>query len=85
MKFLPEFFKTHEGIKKFSSLLRTFVDLKINHVQFNVLRKEDLIAAQKEPEKYGGLTVRVAGYTAYFTELASDLQDEIIARTSYGE
>ena len=40
---------------------------------------------QKEPEKYGGLTVRVAGYTAYFTELASDLQDEIIARTSYGE
>jgi formate C-acetyltransferase len=85
MKFLPEFFKTNEGIKKFSSLLRTFVDLKINHVQFNVLRKEDLIAAQKEPEKYGGLTVRVAGYTAYFTELASDLQDEIIARTSYGE
>lgn len=85
MKFLPEFFKTNEGIKKFSSLLRTFVDLKINHVQFNVLRKEDLIAAQKEPEKYGGLPVRVAGYTAYFTELASDLQDEIIARTSYGE
>jgi pyruvate formate-lyase/glycerol dehydratase family glycyl radical enzyme len=85
MKFLPEFFETNEGIKKFSSLLRTFVDLKINHVQFNVLRKEDLIAAQKEPEKYASLTVRVAGYTAYFTELASDLQDEIIARTSYGE
>ncbi|MGL1892692.1 MAG: formate C-acetyltransferase/glycerol dehydratase family glycyl radical enzyme [Spirochaetaceae bacterium] len=85
MKFLPEFFKTFEGVKKFSSLLRTFVDLKINHVQFNVLKKEDLVAAKKNPEKYSSLTVRVAGYTAYFTDLASDLQDEIIARTSYGE
>ncbi len=85
MKFLPEFFQTQEGIKKFSSMLRTFVKLKINHVQFNVLRKEDLIAAKKNPEKYSSLTVRVAGYTAYFTELAGDLQDEIIARTSYGD
>jgi pyruvate formate-lyase/glycerol dehydratase family glycyl radical enzyme len=85
MKFLPDFFKTEEGIKKFSALLRTFVDLKINHVQFNVLNKEDLLAAKKDPEKYSSLTVRVAGYTAYFTELAADLQDEIIARTSYGE
>ncbi len=85
MKFLPEFFTTEEGIKKFSQLLRTFVDLKINHVQFNVLNKEDLIAAQQNPEDYSGLTVRVAGYTAYFTELAADLQDEIIERTSYGE
>ena len=85
MKFLPEFFATEEGIGKFSSLLRSFVDLKINHVQFNVLRKADLIAAREKPEKYAHLTVRVAGYTAYFTELASDLQDEIIARTSYGK
>jgi pyruvate-formate lyase len=85
MKFLPEFFKTNEGIKKFSFLLRTFVHLKINHVQFNVLRKEDLIKAKQNPEAFKGLTVRVAGYTAYFTELASDLQDEIIARTSYGD
>lgn len=85
MKFLPEFFSTKEGIKKFSAMLRTFVNLKINHVQFNVVRKEDLIAAKKNPEKYRSLTIRVAGYTAYFTELASDLQDEIIARTSYGD
>ena len=85
MKFLPDFFKTNEGIKKFSSLLMTFVNLKISHVQFNVLRKEDLLAAKKNPEAYKGLTVRVAGYTAYFTELANDLQDEIIARTSYGD
>ncbi len=85
MKFLPEFFTTTQGIKKFSALLRTVVDLKINHVQFNVLRREDLLAAKKNPEKYSSLTVRVAGYTAYFTELADDLQDEIIARTTYGE
>ena len=85
MKFLPEFFKTNEGIEKFSSLLKTFVNLKISHVQFNVLRKEDLLMAQKNPEKYKNLTVRVAGYTAYFTELADDLQNEIIARTSYGD
>ncbi len=85
MKFLPEFFSKEEGIKKFSALLKTIVKLKINHAQFNVVRKEDLIAAQKEPEKYRNLTIRVAGYTAYFTELADDLQNEIIRRTSYGE
>ena len=82
MKFLPEFF-TDEGIDKFAMMLRTFVDLKIPHIQFNVLRQEDLEAAQKDPEKYRNLTVRVAGYTAYFTELAGDLQNEIIARTSF--
>lgn len=85
MKFLPDFFKTEEGIKKFSSMLMTFVDLKISHVQFNVLKKEDLVKAKQTPEEHKGLTVRVAGYTAYFTELAGDLQDEIIERTSYGD
>jgi pyruvate formate-lyase/glycerol dehydratase family glycyl radical enzyme len=85
MKFLPDFFKTQEGIKKFSSMLMTIINLNINHVQFNVLNKEDLILAKQNPEAYRSLTVRVAGYTAYFTELANDLQDEIIARTSYGD
>jgi len=85
MKFLPEFFRTEEGIVKFASLLRTFVKLRINHVQFNVIRKEDLLAAKADPESWRSLTVRVAGYTAYFSELANDLQDEIIARTSYGD
>ena len=61
------------------------MDLEIPHIQFNVLRREDLLAAQKDPEKYRSLTVRVAGYTAYFTELDGKLQDEIIARTSYGD
>ena len=85
MKFLPEFFKTENGIDKFSKFLRTFVDLEIPHIQFNVLRREDLLDAQKNPENYRSLTVRVAGYTAYFTELAGELQNEIIARTSYGD
>ncbi len=85
MKFLPEFFHTEDGIRKFNGFLRTFVRLNINHIQFNVLRKEDLIAARETPEKYRSMTVRVAGYTAYFTELAGDLQEEIIARTSYGD
>jgi pyruvate formate-lyase/glycerol dehydratase family glycyl radical enzyme len=83
MKFLPRTFKSTEGAKAFSSMLRGFVRLGINHVQFNVVSREDLIAAQKEPDKYRNLTIRVAGYTAYFTELAEDLQNEIIARTSY--
>jgi formate C-acetyltransferase len=83
MKFLPQFFKTETGIQKFTQLLRSVCELGISHIQFNVLREEDLRAAQKKPEQYRGLTVRVAGYTAYFTELAPDLQDEIIARTSY--
>ena len=85
MKFLPEFFKTETGIDKFARFLRTFVDLEIPHIQFNVVRKENLLAAKEHPEEYRSLTVRVAGYTAYFTELASELQDEIIARTSYDD
>ena len=85
MKFLPEFFKTETGINKFAKMLRAFVDLEIPHIQFNVVRKEDLIAAKKDPERYRNLTVRVAGYTAYFVELAGELQDEIIARTSYND
>ena len=83
MKFLPQFFKTQTGIEKFTQLLRAVCRLGISHIQFNVLNEADLRAAQEKPEDYRGLTVRVAGYTAYFTELARDLQDEIIARTTY--
>jgi len=85
LKFLPQFFTTDEGIRKFSSLLMAFVRLKINHAQFNVVRKEDLLDAQAHPENHRGLTIRVAGYTAYFTDLATDLQNEIIARTTYDD
>ena len=83
MKFLPAFFRTESGVDKFGLFLRAFVDLEIPHIQFNVVNREDLIAAKAHPEAWRSLTVRVAGYTAYFTELAGELQDEIIARTSY--
>lgn len=84
MKFLPEFFQRKTDRAKFNALLKSFCEMSINHVQFNVVSREDLINAQREPDAYRALTIRVAGYTAYFTELAEDLQDEIIARTSYG-
>jgi pyruvate formate-lyase/glycerol dehydratase family glycyl radical enzyme len=83
MKFLPSTFKSADGARAFAAMLRAFSRLRINHVQFNVVRKEDLLAAQKDPDAYRNLTIRVAGYTAYFTELAADLQNEIIARTSF--
>ena len=83
MKFLPQFFKTDAGIRKFTDLLRAVCALGISHIQFNVLNEADLRAAQKNPDEFRSLTVRVAGYTAYFTELAHDLQDEIIERTTY--
>ena len=53
----------------------------IFHVRFNVIDRKTLLAAQERPEEYRGLLIRVAGYTAYFTELGKDVQDEIIART----
>jgi formate C-acetyltransferase len=84
MKFLPSFFKNEHDRDKFSSFLKTFISLPVHHVQFNVITNEELIKAKSDPESYRGLTVRVAGYTAYFTELSEDLQDEIINRTSYG-
>jgi len=85
MKFLPSLFKTEIGVQKFVRLIRAFIRLKIIHVQFNVVNRSDLLAAQKHPELYRSLTIRVAGYTAYFTELAPDLQQEIIERTEYAD
>lgn len=83
MKFLPEFFQSESGRNKFEQFLRAFVTLEVPHIQFNVVRKEDLLDAKVHPELHRSLTVRVAGYTAYFVELAGKLQDEIIERTTY--
>lgn len=85
MKFLPSLFNNISDREKFSSLLRSFICLPVNHVQFNVVTAQELINAKNDPESYRGLTIRVAGYTAYFTELSGDLQDEIINRTTHGE
>jgi len=85
MKFLPAFFGAKGALDKFVLLLRGFCRLKIPHVQFNVVAAETLRHAQAQPEEYRGLVVRVAGYSAYFTELDHDLQNEIIARTAFAE
>jgi formate C-acetyltransferase len=83
MKFLPQMFKNKSDLSKFVCFLRALVALRIVHAQFNVVSHEELIEAQKHPEQYRNLIIRVAGYSAYFTELAPDLQQEIIERTEY--
>jgi formate C-acetyltransferase len=83
MKFLPAFFSDKNDLLKFSSLLRSFISLPVHHVQFNVVTADELLKAKEDPESFRGLTIRVAGYTAYFTELAGELQDEIIKRTTH--
>ena len=81
MKFTPKVVEGDAGTQRLVSLFRTFVDLKLWHVQFNVINRETLLHAKAEPEKYKNLIVRVAGYSAYFVDLSSDMQDDIIART----
>ena len=83
MKFLPAFFAGERALEKFTLLLRGFCELKIPHVQFNVVSADTLRHAQRHPEDYRSLVVRVAGYSAYFTELDKNLQDEIIRRTEF--
>ena len=85
MKFMPSIFRSEDDRDKFSSFLKTFISLPVHHVQFNVVTGEDLLKAKRDPQSYRGLTIRVAGYTAFFTELAEDLQDEIIKRTTHGK
>jgi pyruvate-formate lyase len=84
MKFLPQLFQDREGLEALVSLLRAFCRLRIPHVQFNVVSGQVLREAQASPHKYRHLVVRVAGYSAYFTELDRTLQDEIIRRTEFG-
>lgn len=83
MKFLPSFFEGTRALEKFAMLLRGFCALEIPHVQFNVVAADTLRKAQAAPQDYRHLVVRVAGYSAYFTELDKDLQDEIIRRTEF--
>ena len=76
-------FRDEGSLKRMAALIRALVDEKIFHIQFNVVSSDTLRAAQKEPDKYRGLTVRVAGYSAYFTDLSKEMQNEIIARTEH--
>ncbi|MCB5952443.1 formate C-acetyltransferase [Enterococcus sp. BWT-B8] len=83
LKFQPNTLKGRQGLNKFADFLMAYTKLKIQHVQFNVQSRETLLAAQKEPEKYSGLLVRVAGYSAFFVDLNKKIQDDIIARVEH--
>ncbi len=83
-KFHPSALSGREGLEKFVALIRAYFDQKGSHMQFNVVSRETLLDAQKNPEKYKHLVVRVAGYSALFTTLSRSLQDDIINRTQQG-
>ena len=85
MKFHPTALAGTQGLENFVSLVRGYFDRKGTHMQFNVVSRETLRDAQAHPEKYKGLVVRVAGYSALFTTLSRALQDDIINRTEQGE
>ncbi len=80
-KFHPSALSGRRGLENFVALIRSYFDQKGSHMQFNVVSRETLLDAQKHPENYKHLVVRVAGYSALFTTLSRSLQDDIINRT----
>lgn len=83
-KFHPSALSGEQGLDNFISLIRSYFDQKGSHMQFNVVDRNTLLDAQKNPEQYQHLVVRVAGYSALFTTLSKSLQDDIIRRTEQG-
>lgn len=81
IKLSPSCVEGRIGTEKLVQFIQAWHDLKLWHVQFNVINTDTLRKAQENPENYRNLLVRIAGYSAYFTELSKDLQDDIIART----
>lgn len=82
-KFSPSFFNGDESLDKIVSLVRSYFKMDGHHIQFNVVNADTLRDAQKHPEKYQDLIVRVAGYSDYFNDLGEALQNEIIRRTEH--
>ncbi|RJX26975.1 MAG: formate C-acetyltransferase [Dethiobacter sp.] len=83
MKFHPSALRSAEDLGKLATLIKTYFDCGGKHVQFNVVDRNTLLDAQKHPERYRDLIVRVAGYSAYFVQLTKAVQDDIISRTEY--
>ncbi len=83
MKFSPSLVSAEDGLDKWAHLVRSYFKMDGHHVQFNVVRAETLRQAQKNPEQHRDLIVRVAGYSDYFCDLSTELQEEIIARTEH--
>ena len=82
-KFTPSLVKGENGLRMMGNVIRTYFDKDGHHIQFNVINKATLIKAQKNPEEYRDLIVRVAGYSDYFRNLDLELQNEIINRTEH--
>lgn len=82
-KFSPGLLKDEEGIDKLAHLIRSYFAMDGHHIQLNVVSATTLKEAQKHPEKYRDLIVRVAGYSDYFVDLSEELQNEIIKRTEH--
>ena len=83
VKFTPKCVEGDAGTEKLMHFIRTWCDLKLWHIQFNVINADTLRKAQKDPQKYRNLIVRIAGYSAYFVDLTPDLQNDLIARTAH--
>ncbi|WP_352426152.1 trans-4-hydroxy-L-proline dehydratase [Aminomonas paucivorans] len=84
-RFLPSVLAGEEGIEKLAQLIRTYFRMGGHHIQFNVVDSATLRDAQKSPDQYRDLLVRVAGYSDYFVDLDQYHQEEIIARTAQEE
>jgi pyruvate formate-lyase/glycerol dehydratase family glycyl radical enzyme len=82
-KFNPQFLASDEGLNQVANLVRSYFRMDGHHIQFNVVDVNTLKKAQKQPEKYQNLIVRVAGYSDYFVDLDDTLQNEIIRRTEH--
>lgn len=83
LKLDPAFNDSANSTEDLMFFLKSMCTLGVFHVQFNVIDRDTLLDAQEHPENYKGLLIRVAGYTAYFTELGREVQDDIISRTSH--
>jgi len=81
LRFLPSLLKRDEDIRKLGSLIRSYFVMGGHHVQFNIVDTATLRAAQRNPQDYKDLLVRMAGYSDYFNDMNSDLQQEVIDRT----
>lgn len=85
VKFTPKCVEGDAGTEKLVQFIRTWCDLKLWHIQFNVINADTLKKAQKDPQKYRNLIVRIAGYSAYFVDLTPDLQNDLIACTGHDQ
>jgi len=82
VRLMPSLLKKDDDLKKLCSLIRVYFELGGHHIQFNVVDTDTLLDAQKHPEQYRDLLVRVAGYSDYFNDMNADLQYDVIHRTA---